>query len=228
MPIDSTPVDATLRSRWAVVDDFLSERLAGPDSSLNDVLAASARAGLPHIEVSTLQGKFLHLLVRMTGARRVLEIGTLGGFSAINMARALPDDGELITLEADPRHAEVARTNVEQAGLSGRIQVVLGRALDTLPGLEGPFDLFFIDADKPNNPSYLREALRLSRPGTVIVIDNVVRGGRVTDVGSEDGSVAGTRAVLDLINAESRLDATALQTVGGKGWDGFALALVRS
>ena len=228
MPADSVAVDPTLRSRWVVVDDYLSERLVGADSSLHDALAASARAGLPNIEVSPLQGKFLQLLVRMTAARRVLEVGTLGGYSAISLARALPDDGELITLEADPRHAEVARANIERAGLSDRVQVLLGPALDSLPGLRGPFDLFFIDADKPNNPAYLQWALRLSRPGSVLVIDNVVRGGRVSDAESEDDRVAGTRAALDLIHAEPRLDATALQTVGGKGWDGFLLALVTS
>ena len=228
MPIDSAYVDATLRSRWAVVDDYLTERLVAPDSSLDDVLATSARAGLPQIEVSRLQGKFLQLLVRITGARRVLELGTLGGFSAILMARALPADGELITLEADPRHADVARANVDRAGLTKRIRVLAGPALGSLPELVGPFDLFFIDADKPNNVSYLQWALQLSRPGSVIVIDNVVRGGRVTDADTQDGSVAGTRAVLEAIKAEPRLDATALQTVGGKGWDGFALLLVQS
>ncbi|HEY2195955.1 MAG TPA: O-methyltransferase [Actinomycetospora sp.] len=182
--------------------------------------------GLPDIAVSPLQGAFLGLLVRMLGARRVLEVGTLGGYSGTVIARALPDDGQLVTLEVDPHHAEVARAVFDEAGIGDRVEVVVGRAADTLPGLEGPFELVFIDADKPSNPTYLRAALALSRPGTVIVVDNVVRHGAVADPADTSANAVGSREVTELVAADPRLEATALQTVGAKGWDGFLLARV--
>ncbi len=212
---------------WARVDAYLVDRLVPADPALDAALEANAAAGLPSIDVSPAQGKLLHLLARMTGARRILEIGTLGGYSTIWLARALPASGRLVTLEADPRHAEVARSNVARAGLTEVVELRVGRALDTLPTLPAePFDFIFIDADKPSNPDYLGWALRLSRPGSVIVCDNVIRGGRVTDPDAREAGVAGTRALFDLIAAEPRLSATAIQTVGAKGWDGFAIALV--
>lgn len=182
-------------------------------------------ADLPPIAVSAPQGKMLHLLARAIGARRVLEIGTLAGYSAIWLARALPPDGTLVTLEYDPHHAEVARRNIERAGLSPVVTVVVGAAVDTLPSVEGPFDLVFVDADKPSNPAYVDWAARLLRPGGVLVLDNVVRGGEVADEDSDDPRVVGTRAALERVAADPRLDATVLQTVGGKGWDGVLLAL---
>jgi predicted O-methyltransferase YrrM len=215
-------------SDWTRVDAYIRERLIHADPALDDALAATAAAGLPGIEVSPAQGKFLHLLARIAGARRILEIGTLGGYSTIWLARALPPDGRLVTLEADPHHAEVAQANIAGAGLSERVEVRVGRALDTLPDLVAlaPFDLVFIDADKRGNPDYLDWALRLGRPGTVIVCDNVVRSGRVTDPASTEGDVTGTRAMFDRMSEDPRLDATALQTVGAKGWDGLAIAVV--
>ncbi|WP_436498074.1 O-methyltransferase [Actinokineospora sp. HUAS TT18] len=212
-------------SGWDAVDDYFTERLV-PDAA-EHVLAASDAAALPAINVAPNQGKLLHLFARMAGARRVLEIGTLGGYSTIWLARALPVGGEVVTIEHDARYAEVARANVAEAGVADRVDVHVGEALAVLPELTGPFDLVFIDADKVNNPHYFAWALRLSRPGTVIVVDNVVRGGAVVDADSIDPSVVGTRAVIDLMAEDPRVDATALQTVGGKGWDGFALALVR-
>lgn len=210
--------------RAAEVDRYIAGRLVPDDPAW--VLAANAAAGLPAIDVSPAQGRFLALLLRIAGARRVLEIGTLGGYSTIWMARALPEGGRLVTLEADPHHAEVARANLERAGVAERVELRLGPAAATLPGLEEPFDLIFIDADKPSNPLYLDWAVRLSRPGTVIVLDNVVRGGRITEAQSGDAGVEGTRAAFDLMAAHPRLSATALQTVGAKGWDGFALMVV--
>jgi predicted O-methyltransferase YrrM len=197
---------------------------------LEEALRANAKAGLPEIDVSPPQGKLLYLLARSIGAKRILEFGTLGGYSTIWLARGLPEDGRLISLEANPAYAEVAQANVERAGLGDVVDVRVGPALETLPGVEadgvGPFDLVFIDADKRNQASYLRWALKLSRPGTVIVGDNVVREGAVLDPASEDPSVQGIREFYDLIAAEPRLDATAIQTVGTKGHDGFALAVV--
>ena len=218
------PSDAA--RHWAMVDGYFTERLAPEDEALRAALAHNAASGLPRIDVSAPQGKMLALFARMAGARRILEIGTLGGYSSIWMARALPDEGELVTIEADPHHAAVARENIARAGLSARIAVQVGAALEVLPTLSGPFDMVFIDADKPNNPHYLRWALALSRPGTVIVGDNVVRGGAVADAASRDANVLGTRALIDIMADEPRLDATAIQTVGEKGWDGFALAIV--
>ena len=213
---------------WDAVDGYYSGLLVGQDAALDAALADSEAAGLPAISVAPSHGKLLHLLARLQGARSILEIGTLGGYSTIWLARALPADGQLITLEYDPKHAEVARANIARAGLADRVEVRLGAALDTLPSLEGPFDLSFIDADKVNNPAYFRAALAMSEPGSVIVVDNVVRGGGVADPDSTDPSVLGTRELADLLASEPRVDATAVQTVGSKGYDGFAIALVTS
>jgi len=213
--------------RWAAVDNYFDGLLATPDESLRAALQENEASGLPAHDVSATQGKMLSLFARMVGARRILEIGTLGAYSTIWLARSLPAGGELITIELDETHAETARRNIERAGLTGIVDLHVGKALDILPRLEGPFDLIFIDADKPNNPQYIRWALELSRPGTVIVGDNVVRGGAVVDAASEDANVKGVREFLQFIAQEPRLDATAIQTVGEKGWDGFSLAIVR-
>ncbi|MFE7906385.1 O-methyltransferase [Streptomyces albogriseolus] len=217
---------------WNAVDDWFTGRLLGddPDEALAAALRDSDAAGLPPIAVSPLQGKLLQLLARLTGARRVLEIGTLGGYSTIWLGRAMPADGRLVTLEYDPRHAEVAVRNIARAGLAERVEVRVGPALESLPKLADeqppPFDLVFIDADKANNPHYVEWALRLTAAGSLIVLDNVVRGGRVADPENTDPDVVGTRAALDLLGSHPRLDATAVQTVGAKGYDGFALARV--
>jgi len=215
---------------WAAVDEYFHDRLVAHDEALAAALAASDAAGLPAIAVSPTQGKLLHLLAQVLGARRILEIGTLGGYSAIWMARALAPGGRLVTLEADPRHAEVARANLAAAGLASVVEVRLGPALETLPRLAaegaGPFDLVFIDADKPSNADYFAWALKLSRPGSLILVDNVVREGRVLDAASDDASVRGARRVFDLIASEPKVSATALQTVGVKGWDGLVIARV--
>ena len=214
---------------WSAVDDYIVEKLVGADD-LPSVLATNAAAGLRPIDVSAAQGKFLSLLVRITGARRILEIGTLGGYSTIWMARALPAGGQLVTLEYEPQHARVAAANIAAAGLSDTVTIHIGAAAETLPRIAAenpaPCDLIFIDADKPSNPIYLDWALKLSRPGTVIVLDNVVRDGRVVDASSTDPNVVGSRAAFDSIGSSPRLDATALQTVGSKGWDGFAIMVV--
>ncbi|TFU01541.1 O-methyltransferase [Polymorphobacter arshaanensis] len=212
------------------VDDYFNAQLLPPDSTLEAALAANAAAGLPAHDVAPNQGKLLALLVQMSGAKRILEIGTLGGVSTIWLARAAGADGQVVTLEADAHHAEVARANIARARLADRVDQRVGPALDTLPTLasDAPFDLVFIDADKPNNPAYLRWALQLSRPGTVIIADNVVRGGAVIDAVSPDARVHGVRDMLAMMAAEPRLDATALQTVGSKGWDGFAIAIVKA
>jgi predicted O-methyltransferase YrrM len=212
---------------WLTVDGYFGGQLFAPDPVLDAALEANALAGLPPIDVTPAEGKLLHLLARSAGARRILEIGTLGGYSTIWLARALPADGRLVTCEINPNHAEVARANLARAGLDGLVDVRVGPALDTLPTLEGPFDLAFIDADKQSNAEYFRHALRLSRPRTMIIVDNVVRGGRVADAGSDDPTIRGTRAVTEAIAQEPRVDATVVQTVGGKGYDGFLLALVR-
>ena len=209
---------------WTAVDVYIEDRLAGDGPQ--DALAANAAAGLMAIDVSPAQGKWLHLLVRMTGARCLLEIGTLGGYSTIWMARGLPEGGRIVTVEVDPRTAEVARANFERAGVADRVDLRIGAALDVLPQLEGPFDLVFIDADKVNNGRYAEWALRLARPGTVIVCDNVVREGRVLDGLSDEPAIIGTRALFDFLGREPRLTATAIQTVGRKGWDGFTIAVV--
>ncbi|MFG1300421.1 O-methyltransferase [Xanthobacter sp. V3C-3] len=215
---------------WTRMDDYIVERLLPDDPVLAQVLEASAEAGLPAISVSAAQGQMLNLFARMTGARRILEIGTLGGYSTIFLARALPADGRIVTLEFDPHHAAVARANFARAGISDRVDLRVGRAVETLPLLEaegaGPFDFIFIDADKPSNPDYLAWSLRLARPGTVIVCDNVVRDGKVLDGTSADLAVLGVRRFFDLVGANPRLTATAVQTVGAKGYDGFALLRV--
>ncbi|MCS0639237.1 O-methyltransferase [Streptomyces sp. LP05-1] len=215
---------------WNTVDRYLTGLLAPADEALTAALAASDAAGLPPIAVAPNQGKLLHLLARIQGARTVLELGTLGGYSTIWLARALPADGRLISLEFDPAHAEVARGNLARAGLDTVAEVRTGAALDTLPKLAaegaGPFDLVFIDADKRNNAAYLTWALELTRPGSVIVVDNVVRGGRITDPADPGEDVRGTREMFELVSREPRLDATAFQTVGTKGWDGLLVARV--
>ena len=213
-------------TRWAAVDAFIGERLLPPDPILDAALAANAAAGLPAIDVSPAHARLLQILARIAGARRILEIGTLGGYSTIHLARALPEGGRLVTLESVPKHAEVARANLGRAGLTDRVEVIVGPALATLPSLDGPFDFIFIDADKESNAAYLAQALRLSRPGTVIVCDNVVRDGRVADPSADSPAVAGTRRFFEAAGAEPRLTATAVQTVGVKGWDGFAIAVV--
>jgi predicted O-methyltransferase YrrM len=220
------------QERWTAVDRYFSGHLVPDDPALASALEASTAAGLPEIQVSPLQGKLLHLLARAQGARRVLEIGTLGGYSTIWLARALPRGGRLITLEADPKHAEVARTNIARAGLTDLVEIRLGRALDTLPKLAAenrdPFDLVFIDADKPSLADYFKWALQLSRPGSLILVDNVVRDGNVVDAASDDAAVQGTRRLIELLAAEPRVSATAIQTTGVKGYDGLAIALVVS
>jgi len=212
---------------WTAVDDYWSAALLPPDPVLDAAFEANAAGGLPPIDVSPEQGKLLHLLARSVGARRILEVGTLGGYSTIWLARALPADGELITCELERRHAEVARANLARAGLAERVQVLVGPAADTLAELSGPFDLVFIDADKASNVTYLEHALRLSRPGTVIIVDNVVRRGAVLDADSSDGTVLGTRRLAAALAADHRLDATVIQTVGRKGYDGFLYAVAR-
>jgi predicted O-methyltransferase YrrM len=217
------------RDLWSAVDRYVEGALLPPDPVLEAALQANASAGLPAIDVAPNQGKLLHLIAQMLGARSILEIGTLGGYSTIWLARALPVGGKLVTLEADPQHAEVARANVARAGLTPVVDVRVGQALDTLPALAGQlFDLVFIDADKPNNPAYLAWALRLTRPGSVIVVDNVVRQGGILDATSEDPRIQGTRSMFEAIAREPRLEATAIQTVGSKGHDGFVLARVVS
>ena len=218
------------QDRWTAVDRYITDLFVPPDRSLDEALRTSAAAGLPPHNVSPNQGKLLLLLAQLQRARTVLEIGTLGGYSTIWLARALPADGRLITLEADAKHAAVARANIARAGLAAIVEVRLGRALDTLPQLfsegRGPFDLIFIDADKPSNPEYLAWAIKLARHGSLIIADNVVRNGAVIDAASDDPSVQGIRRFNELLAAEPRLSATAIQTVGSKGYDGFALALV--
>jgi len=216
--------------QWTAVDRYITDLLVGSDPVLEAALQANAAAGLPSIDVTPNQGKLLHLLARMLPARRILEIGTLGGYSTIWLARALPAEGRLITLEAEPKHAEVARANLQRAGLERVVDLRLGPALETLPKLAdegcGPFDLIFIDADKPNNAAYLSWALKLTRPGSLIIGDNVVRNGAVIEAGSDDPRVQGTRRFYEMLSAEPRVSATAIQTVGSKGYDGFAVALV--
>jgi predicted O-methyltransferase YrrM len=213
---------------WTAVDGYITDSLLPPDPALESALRASAAAGLPSINVSPAQGKFLMLLARIHGAKSILEIGTLGGYSAIWLARALPAGGRLVSLEVNPDYAKLARDNVTRAGLGHAVDIRVGRAIDTLPKLaaEGPFDLFFIDADKQSNPDYFAWAMRLARPGSVIVVDNVVRDGKVIDGASSDAGVQGTRRLFEAVAAEKRVTATAIQTVGIKGYDGFAIALV--
>jgi|SRR5882757_2881448 len=212
---------------WTAVDDYF-DVLIGPDPVLDAAQADAAAAGLPEIAVAPNQGKQLNLLARIGGARSILEIGTLGGYSTIWLARALPPGGKLVTLEYDPHHADVARENLKRAGFGEDVvDIRVGAALDTLPTLTGPFDFIFIDADKANLPGYVAAAVELSRPGTTIVVDNVVRRGDVADPDHADPNVVGVRRMTEVIEAEPRLDATAVQTVGRKGYDGFVLAVVR-
>jgi predicted O-methyltransferase YrrM len=217
-------------NQWTEVDRYFTDLLVRPDPALAAALEASDAAGLPQISVADNQGKFLMLMALAQGARNILEIGTLGGYSTIWLARALPADGRLVTLEAVPTHARVARENIERAGLGKLVEVRLGRGLETLPQLlaenRGPFDFIFIDADKPGYPTYLTWALNLSRAGTVIVADNVVRDGEVANSDSDDPRVQGVRTFLAQLAAEPRVSTTVVQTVGSKGYDGFALVIV--
>lgn len=217
------------QQRWAAVDNYLIEQLVPQDEALLAALDANKNAGLPPIDVAPNQGKLLYLFAKMIGARRILEIGTLGGYSTIWLARALPDDGKVITLEYQPRHAEIASHNIRHAGLESKVTILVGAAQDTLPTLEGsaPFDMIFIDADKQNNPTYLEWALKYSRSGTVIIGDNVVRSGKITEAEDTDPNLQGLREFLSLIGNDDRLEATAVQTVGAKGWDGLAMARVK-
>jgi predicted O-methyltransferase YrrM len=216
---------------WAAVDDYIAAKLLGDDQQLADALAANAAGGLPAIDVSPAQGKFLHLLAKAIGARRILEVGTLGGYSTIWLARALPSDGKLITLEIDPHHADVARANLDRAEVDDKVDVRVGPALEALAALKNEdvpsFDLVFIDADKQSNADYVQAAINLARPGALIIVDNVVREGRVLDAQSQDAAIQGTRRLFDMLAEEPRLDATAIQTVGLKKWDGFVIALVK-
>jgi predicted O-methyltransferase YrrM len=217
---------------FSAVDRYVEELFAPADEALEATLRVSETAGLPTINVAPSQGKLLHMLALLCGARRILEVGTLGGYSAIWLGRALPADGKLITLEYNPAHAEVARANIAQAGLSDRVEVRVGRALDLLPQLEaeqaGPFDMIFIDADKQPYTEYFQYALRLSRPGALIVADNVVRNGAVLDANSSDAQVLGVQRFNAALAAEPRVEATIVQLVGLKGYDGMAIAVVRS
>ena len=240
MPIeqnDAVP-ERSHTEAWDAVDAYFTKTLVPPDSALDETLKANADAGLPSIDVAPNQGKFLHLLALAKGARRILEIGTLGGYSTIWLARALPAGGRLITLEANAGYAEIARANIARAGLAERVELRVAPALETLPRLvdegAGPFDLIFIDADKQNNPGYFEWSLKLSRPGTLIVVDNVVRGGAILDPDADDPTVGndgirGVRRFFELLAAGvggGSIEATAIQTVGDKGYDGFALAIV--
>ena len=220
------------KKKWTAVDRYISDTLIPADPVLEAALTASNKAGLPPIAVAPNQGKWLMILAQAIGARSILEMGSLGGYSTIWLARALPADGRLITLEFDPKHAEVARANIARAGHGDKVEVRLGAALDTLPQLAaeglGPFDLIFIDADKGNYPGYLELAVKLSRPGTLIIGDNVVRDGKVIDADDPDPSVQGVRRMNEIIAADHRLAATAIQTVGSKGYDGFMIAIVQN
>ncbi len=216
--------------RWAEVDSYVTRLLAPHDAVLDEALVASEAAGIPAIQVSPPQGKLLGILARSIGAKTILEFGTLAGYSSIWLARALPEDGRLVTLEADPAHAEVAAANIANAGLDRLVDLRVGRAQEVLPQLAaegaGPFDLTFIDADKESSPEYFAWALNRSRPGSLIVADNVVRDGRLVDLGDDDPAITGQRELHELIAAEPRVSATTIQTVGAKGYDGFTIALV--
>jgi len=217
---------------WEAVEHYFDKVLVAQDSALEDALATAAAEKLPAIQVSSVQGKLLHLLARILDARKILEIGTLGGYSTIWMARALPEGGRIITLEADPRHADVARKNFARAGVASKVELRLGKALDTLPKIVaeglGPFDLFFIDANKSNMPEYFEWSLKLARKGSVIIADNVVRGGAVLEADSKDADIQGVRKFLEMVGKEKRVSGTAMQTVSTKNYDGFAMVLVTS
>ncbi|UNK69895.1 O-methyltransferase [Microbacterium sp. H1-D42] len=218
--VESTP------QNWRAADDYLAETLVGHDPALEAALAAQRAAGLPEIEVAPVAGKLLNLLVRISGAKRVLEIGTLGGYSTIWMAGAVGETGRVTTIEAEAANAAVARASIDSAGVGERVDIRIGRAADVLPTLVGGFDLVFIDADKESNTIYLDWAARLGHPGTVVIVDNIGRSGDIVDAGSADPMVVGTRDALRMLGEDPRFDATALQTVGLKGWDGFALAVI--
>jgi len=228
-PTEELRVDEGL---WTKVDHYITDTLIPADPALQAALQSSTAAGLPEIQVAPNQGKLLHLLARSQGARRILEIGTLGGYSTIWLSRALPPDGRLITLELDPKHAEVAGANIARAGLSDKVEIRVGPAIQSLPKIaaenHGPFDLIFIDADKATIPEYFTWSLKMSRPGTLIIVDNVVRGGAVIESASEDASVQGVRKLFAMLAKEPRVTATALQTLGSKGYDGLLIALVTS
>ncbi len=228
-PTEELRVDEGL---WTKVDRYITDTLIPAEPALQAALQSSTAAGLPEIQVAPNQGKLLHLLARSLGARRILEIGTLGGYSTIWLSRALPPDGRLITLELDPRHAEVAGANIARAGLSDKVEIRVGPAIQSLPKIaaenHGHFDLIFIDADKATIPEYFTWSLKMSRPGTLIIVDNVVRGGAVIEPKSEDTSVQGVRKLFAMLAQEPRVTATALQTLGSKGYDGLLIALVTS
>ncbi|MEH3137566.1 MAG: O-methyltransferase [Mycolicibacterium neoaurum] len=213
-------------SDYAAMDALYDELLNTEDEALRAARLSTGPAGMPAIEVSAQHGKLLSLYARLTGARRALEIGTLAGYSTIWLARGVGPQGSVVTLEYDPRHAEIARQNLERAGVADRVEVIVGAALDTLPTLKGPFDLFFIDADKENNLAYLEAAIALSEPGALIIVDNIARGGRVLHPDPQDRQATAVRDTIALMGSHPRLDAAAIQTVGAKGWDGFAVALV--
>jgi predicted O-methyltransferase YrrM len=216
-------------SNWSAVDAYMGQKLLSPDAALDAALEANRAAGLPGIDVSPLQGKFLHVLARATGARTILEIGTLGGYSTIWLARALPEGGRIVTLEFSPEHADVARKNLAAAGVAEKVDLRVGAALDLLPVLEAKgekFDFVFIDADKENNAAYLRWALKLARVGATVIVDNVVRKGAILDPHDHRPEIEGTRAFFEVASETRRWTASALQTVGAKGWDGFAIGVV--
>jgi len=215
--------------QWTAVDRYITDQLVPSDAALDAALASSVANGLPAINVAPNQGKLLHVLARSIGARRILEVGTLGGYSTIWLARALAPGGKVVTLEYEPKHAEVARANIERAGLAHAVDIRVGKAIDTLPKIaaEGgdPFDLVFIDADKSGNADYFAWAMKLTRVGSLIIVDNVVRNGAVIDANG-DANVQGARRLCEAMAAEPRVSATAVQTVGSKGYDGFAIAVV--
>lgn len=214
--------------RWSDVDDYIAGHLLGEDDALTSALAHNAINNLPPIDVSATQGKMLFLLAQMVGGRRILEIGTLGGYSTIWLARALPEDGRLVTLEVDRKHARVAQDNLERAGVADKVAIIVGSASDSLAAMQAgaPFDFVFIDADKQGNVHYVEEAIRLGGVGTTIIVDNVVREGGVLEADSDDARITGTRRLFEYVSGHPRLDATAIQTVGAKKWDGFLLARV--
>ncbi|MBC7814476.1 MAG: O-methyltransferase [Burkholderiales bacterium] len=214
------------QDQWGAVDDYFVSLLVPSDDARDAALQSIVDAKMPLMNVAPNQGMLLHLLARSHGVRSILEIGTMVGYSTIWLARALPADGRLVTLEINPDYAAIARANIERAGLANRVEIQVGPAIEALPKLSGPFDLVFIDADKVNNPAYLEWALRLTKPGSLIIIDNVVRSGAVTDLNSTDASVQGTQKALAMLAENPRIVSTALQTVGSKGYDGFAIALV--
>jgi predicted O-methyltransferase YrrM len=222
-----SPLTHRTGNRWRRVEDYFDSRLLGTDTTLDAVLSANTDAGLPAIDVPAAQGRLLQILATSIGARRILEIGTLGGYSTICLARALPADGRIVTCEIDPRNAALAVTNLTRAGLAHLVDVRVAPAADTLADLQGPFDMVFIDADKQSNTEYFQHALRLSRPGTLIIVDNVVRGGAVVDETSTDPMIQGIRRFTEHLAAEPRVQATALQTVGAKGHDGFVICVVQ-